>query len=105
MKYNAKINENGKKAIDTLQAIIMEKVIKSRENQSIVFGGALILMQLFDALKANPRSLLPKAIFKIDNSSIERKISDYIAGMTDNYAHRLHERIYGDYPRSVFEKL
>ncbi len=31
--------------------------------------------------------------------------ADYIANMTDEYAHRMHERLYGFNTRTIFERL
>jgi len=106
LKYYAKLDKDAANTVKDLKNIINEKVIKSQEVENIVFSGMMTVMQLFDAIKANPDKLLPKEYMdKFSPQFQQRTVCDYIAGMTDEYARRMHERIYGDYPRSILERL
>lgn len=60
-----------------------------------------VLRDLFDAYMADPQ-LLPQvaylahtAMMERDTASTARQVADYIAGMTDRYAAREHERLTG----------
>ncbi len=108
LKYKAKFSDDAQKIIEDIKKLIKNKTYESQEIQTIVFGGMMTIMQLFDVLVANPEKLLPpEYVNKISDSEDNnyRTVCDYISGMTDDFARRLHERIYGNSPGSVFEKL
>jgi len=69
----------------------------------------MVTMQLFAAIESNPKRLLSKYYSdKYNRASSylkKRIICNYIAGMTDEYAYRMHQRLYGENTRSVFEKI
>jgi len=100
LKYNAALNPNAKKAVVALKKLFKKLHIDKQQNQTIVIGGMITVMQLFDALIANPKSLLPEQFYEN-----ERGVCNYISGMTDEYARRLHGRIYGGKPGYILQKL
>ena len=57
-------------------------------------------MELFEALSSDPLRLLPSNSAKrwqyaLDNNgNTHRVIADYVAGMTDEYASRLHQTLF-----------
>jgi dGTPase len=53
--------------------------------------GKKIIKKLFLKIKNNPKKYIN--INKYSNSSVERTICDYIAGMTDRYAINLYKKI------------
>jgi dGTPase len=53
--------------------------------------GRKIIKKLFLKIKKNPKKYI--SILKYKNSSLERIICDYIAGMTDRYAINLYNKI------------
>ena len=53
--------------------------------------GRQIIRKLFLLIQKNPKKYIN--INKYKNSSIERTICDYIAGMTDRYAINLYKKI------------
>ena len=53
--------------------------------------GKMIIKKLFLFIKKNPKKYIN--IKKYKNSSLERIICDYIAGMTDRYAINLYKKI------------
>jgi dGTPase len=61
-------------------------------------------------LNSNPESLLDtknRILYKeaSDKDNALRIICDYIANMTDEYAYRMHERLFGFNTRTIFERL
>lgn len=108
-EYNVKFTSGMENQIDNLKDFIIANVIQSAQVQTSVFGGMMMIMQLFDAILADPKNLLASKLFrgryKKDPSNKYRIVCDFIAGMTDEYAYRLHQRIYGGDLGSVFEKL
>jgi len=53
-----------------------------------------IVTDLFTAFQAEPRMLPPQYRESAANEGVERAIADYIAGMTDRYAIREHQRLF-----------
>ncbi len=107
--YNIDLDEHTKKLVTFLKKYILEKLIKSDQVQTIVHGGMIVIMRLFDAYESNPTSLLSKHWQKkyeeVDIGSKKRVISNFIAGMTDEYAYRIYSRLYGHNTRNMFEKI
>jgi len=104
LRCNVIFDEETRDAVKKLKNLIQDNVIKSQPIQTVVYGGMLAIMQLFDAMLSNPDKLLPQE-YREGNADVERRICDYIAGMTDSYAYGMHKRLYGSSPGSVFDPL
>lgn len=93
--------------LESLKAIVMHRVIKTPEVQVLEYKGQLIVLKLFEVLRANPERLLPRSTFdKYKNANNkERVICDYISGMTDNYATKLYHKLFTPSNGSIFDKL
>ena len=70
----------------------------------------MVVQRLFEACSSNPGSLLDHKNRLLygqtdDDLSAMRVICDYIANMTDEYAYRMHERLFGFNTRTIFERL
>ena len=52
-----------------------------------------IVRELFDAFLSEPR-LLPPEFQRRGEDDLPRAIADYVAGMTDRYAIREHQRLF-----------
>jgi dGTPase len=111
LQHQATLKEKPKNFVGDLQDLVKKLLIDSQEVQTIEFGGMMVVMQLFDALESNPTKLLSKYFRnkykKAHNEPLAQKriICDYVAGMSDEYAYRMHQRLYGENTRSVFEKI
>ena len=93
-----------------LEKVIVTLVIKSPNVQHLEFKGQRIVIELFKALEMDPERFLPESTFKTyiqakNEKAQKRVICDYIAGMTDEYAAKLYERIFCPHRGSVFERL
>ena len=69
-----------------------------------------MVLRLFEAISSNPQSLLDKNnrllfVEAADEAQSLRVVCDYIANMTDEYAYRMHERLFGFNTRTIFERL
>lgn len=110
LKYNAVLLPEAKALLDYLMLCIYDHVIDSQEARTFEYGGQTVVLRLFEAISSNPMSLLDlknRLIFEAAASQEEawRVVSDYIANMTDEYAYRMHERLYGFNTRTIFERL
>ena len=115
LKWNAKLDENYRVILDFIFKLVVNKVIKSSNVQQLEFKGQKIIIELFQALDSDPLRLLPTSTLerynKIKDEDVDcedkrkRVICDYIAGMTDDYATRLYEKIYHPHKGSIFDRL
>lgn len=110
LKHNIRLQPEAAALLNYLMHCIYVNVIDSQEARTFEYGGQTVVLRLFEAISSNPRSLLDtknRALFveAQDELSAYRVISDYIANMTDEYAHRMHERLYGFNTRTIFERL
>ena len=83
-----------------LKRFIYQVVIRKPEIQQIEFKGQKLIIDLFSAFASDPMRLLPSSSqTKWANAQEKqghghRVISDYIAGMTDEYAYKVHQRLF-----------
>lgn len=81
------------------EKIIYKQVIKRTENTQLEYKGTKVITALYDVLLEAPNELLPKGTLekfnlKEDELHKRRVLSDYISGMTDNYALKVYRRIF-----------
>ena len=96
--------------LDYFMRCIYQYVIDSQEARTFEYGGQKVVQRLFEAFSSNPENLLDtknRLLFADapDKSQALRVICDYIANMTDEYAYRMHERLFGFNTRTIFERL
>lgn len=120
IKWNARLDESYEKLRKVIFNLVMSKVIKSSNVQQLEFKGQKIVSELFQAIDSDPERLLPEKTRNklegikeeyqsLDNQEYKkhraRLICDYIAGMTDDYATRLYEKIYYPHKGSIFDRM
>ena len=110
LKYNIVLLPEAKALLDYLTQCIYTYVIDSQEARTFEYGGQTVVLRLFEAISSNPGSLLDnknRALFQkaSDEEAALRVVCDYIANMTDEYAYRMHERLFGFNTRTIFERL
>ena len=109
-KYNINLIPEAHALLQYLMQCIFHNVIDSQEARTFEYGGQTVVLRLFDAISSNPKSLLDnknRELFKKaeDEIAAYRVVCDYIANMTDEYAYRMHERLFGFNTRTIFERL
>ncbi len=110
LKYNVLLKPEAGKLLDYCKRMIYQCVIDSQAARTFEYGGQIIILKLFEAISSNAASLLNAKNRQLyfaaaDESAAMRVICDYIANMTDDYAHRMHERLFGLNTRTIFERL
>lgn len=110
LKYVITLPEEALNLLHFLKKCIYDNVIDSQEARVFEYGGQTIILRLFEALSSNPSSLLDtknRTLYLEAQNEKDRArvICDYIANMTDEYAHRLHEQLFSYGTRSIFERL
>lgn len=110
LKYNLALIPQAAALLTYLMQCIYHNVIDSQEARTFEYGGQTVVLRLFDAISSNPGSLLDnknRVLFKQaeDETAAYRVVCDYLANMTDEYAYRMHERLFGFNTRTIFERL
>jgi dGTPase len=110
LRYRAYVQGDAGHLLKALQDAVYKRLITTQEVQTLEYRGQILVLSLFEALAADPKRLLPPAFvqqYKEAPSEDERMrvICDYIAGMTDEYATRIYERLFVPRQGSVFERL
>lgn len=99
LRFNAAFPENMEKALDVFKQFVFKRVIKKSEIQQLEYKGQLVVMELFKTFASDPERLLPENTQKRYNAAKERGaeirvIADYISGMTDEFASRMHGNLF-----------
>lgn len=110
LRYNITLKPEAYALLSWLQACIYQHVIDSQEARTFEYGGQTVISKLFEAFGSNPVSLLDNKNRELYQKALDtgnglRVICDYIANMTDEYAYRMHERLFGFNTRTIFERL
>lgn len=113
LDYHVELGEAERAVLNVLETIAREQVIFTQQVQTLEHRGRLIIRKLFEALDSAPTSLLDtnqqEAYRNATKSGCEsdrkRVVCDYVAGMTDEYATRMYERLFVPREGTVFDRL
>lgn len=96
LRFNAALPDRHQKLLKALKGLAYELVIRKAKVQQLERRGQMVVAQLFDTLLSDPEKLIPQSSWQdgCTESSKERRVCDYIAGMTDSYAERLYKRLF-----------
>jgi len=100
LRYNAKHPITAKTALEIFKNFVYQFVIRQTSIQQLEYRGQQIVMELFEALSSDPERLLPNNAKQrwlhasTHGENAHRVISDYIAGMTDDYATNLYKMLF-----------
>lgn len=95
--------------LKVLKGFVLTDVIRKPEVQLLEFKGQQMVMELFEAFASDPQRLLPSATAQrwqeslAEGHSGNRVIADYLSGMTDEFAARLHENLFTPRSGNLFE--
>ncbi|MCC2615646.1 deoxyguanosinetriphosphate triphosphohydrolase family protein [Aestuariibacter halophilus] len=99
LQYNAQLPDPHAKALTAFKLFVLKHVIRKPEIQVLEYKGQQVVMALFEAFSSDPERLLPHNTRERwhkeqQNDNGMRVIADYIAGMTDGFAARLHANLF-----------
>ncbi|MDN3610479.1 anti-phage deoxyguanosine triphosphatase [Vibrio ostreicida] len=102
LAFNAYLEPQMAQALDILKRFVGDYVIQVPHVQVVEYKGQQIIMDIFEALSADPERLLPIPIRNEwqqsrDPSEGYRVITDYISSMTDGHAQRLHQQLFASH--------
>jgi len=100
LAFNAELEPHMANALEVLKNFVSQYVIQIPDVQRFEYKGQQIIMDMFEALAADPERLLPTAtkekwqLAERTSGDGLRVICDYISAMTDAYAQRLHQQLF-----------
>ncbi|RUO39364.1 dGTPase [Aliidiomarina taiwanensis] len=103
IRYNVELPSDEAKLLSALKSVVFKHVINTPEIQQLRYRSQNMLLNLFSAFHAEPARLLPsnsrqrweKAFEEGGQEGADRALCDYIAGMTDDYAGHMYQRLFG----------
>ncbi|MBN9674101.1 anti-phage deoxyguanosine triphosphatase [Roseibium aggregatum] len=107
LRFRAQLPEHVSRFVEAIKDFIREEVVFSPGVQHLEFKGQMMVIAVFEVLKSDPKSFLPRDIYSKFNCSLDplREICDYVAGMTDSYLLKTYDRLFSPRMGSVFDKL
>ncbi|MGX9461880.1 anti-phage deoxyguanosine triphosphatase [Shewanella sp. A14] len=109
LKYNAELQPDFASTLHVLKQLVFKYVIRKPEIQMLEYKGQQIVMELFEAFASDPERLLPLNTRErwltatSEQTNPMRVIADYISGMTDEFAGRLHQQLFGSKTAGILE--
>ncbi|WP_100751964.1 anti-phage deoxyguanosine triphosphatase [Vibrio salilacus] len=102
LAFSAVLEPTMDKALNILKRFVSDYVIQVPHVQVVEYKGQQIIMDIFEALSADPERLLPVNVRQKwsvceNNSAGFRVIADYISSMTDGHAQRLHQQLFSSH--------
>ena len=97
--FQAALPDPARRFLDGFRNLVAERVIKTPQVQTLEYRGQQLVLHLFEALAGDPQRLLKGNFAEVhstagDEAAKLRVICDYVAGMTDEYATRMYERLF-----------
>lgn len=99
LKYRVELMPKRFELLRQLKKLVIDEVVYSQKIQTMAWKGRFIIKQLFEAMMNEP-NLLPvndRLLLNADTSiaNTARVVCDYIAGMTDSYAMKVYQQLFG----------
>lgn len=96
LRFNVTLPDDHMALLSKLKSLSYELVIQKAKVQQLELRGKLIVSELFRVLSSDPEKLIPSGSWEDGcvDSSLERRVCDYIAGMTDAYAEKTYKRLF-----------
>jgi len=92
------------KILHLIKDFVMKDVIFKPELQQLQYKGQQVVVKLFEIFLANPKRLLPTAVFADYEAVGPRAIADYLSAMTDVSAGKLYHKLMSPTAGSIFDR-
>ena len=80
--------------LESFKNVSLHLAIDKAAVQQLERRGKRVISDVFQALREDPRRLIPSWIEGEPSTSTSRRICDYVAGMTDSYAEKVYSRLF-----------
>ena len=87
-----------------IKDFVMQHVILRPELQMLQYKGQRVVVTLFEIFAANPKRLLPVAVYQEYEECGLRAIADFLASMTDVSAGKLYHKLLSPTSGSIFDR-
>ena len=87
-----------------IKDFVMQHVIFRPELQMLQYKGQRVVVRLFEIFEANPKRLLPSAVYEQYCILGHRAIADYLSSMTDVSAGKLYHKLLSPTSGSIFDR-
>lgn len=99
LKYRVELMAERFELLRLLKKLVIDEVVYSQTVQTMAWKGRFVVKQLFEAMMNEP-NLLPhndRLTLKAGSSTADkaRVVCDYISGMTDSYAMKIYQQLFG----------
>lgn len=96
LRFNAGLPDTHEELLKKLKGLAYELVIRKAKVQQLERRGQRVVSRLYLELLSAPKLLIPQGSWEdgVDDSTTERRVCDYVAGMTDAYAEKLYKRLF-----------
>ena len=96
LRFNAVLPDAHERLLKNLKGLAYELIIRKAKVQQLERRGQIVVAKLFAELLSDPKSLIPQGSWEdgVGDSTKERRVCDYVAGMTDAYAEKLYKRLF-----------
>lgn len=93
--------------IEAVKKCILERVILSPRLQHGRLQGQMSLVKIFDVMRNDPRHQLPEKQYRryVERGCDDRVICDWLAGSSEEFIRKLHERLFTAGAASVTDRL
>jgi dGTPase len=96
LTYRAGLEPAHRVILDHLKALSFRLVIDRAHIRQLEWRGQRVVTQLFTAMAERPEQLIPGGSWDDGDTTApdERRVADYLAGMTDAYAEKVYRRLF-----------
>ncbi len=88
-------NKELKRDIKELKKILYQKLYQHPQILKKMHAGKVCIKKLFKAFVDEPKLMPQKFYERTENEKVYRVVADFIAGMSDRYAMKLYQELYG----------
>lgn len=96
LRFRATLPEEHQVLLEALRDMSFQLVITKAHVRQLERRGQRLVSEIFRALREDPEQLIPESSWSDGDLSAtaDRRICDYVAGMTDSYAERVYRRLF-----------
>lgn len=96
LAFRASLPTTHRALLDQLRDMAFHLVIRRAHVRQLEKRGELVVSEIFRCLREDPEQLVPSGSWNDGEtgSTVDRRVCDYVAGMTDSYADRVYRRLF-----------
>ena len=104
LRLQASMDQQAYDILLLIKNFVMSHVIFRPELQMLQYKGQRVIVRLFEIFEANPKRLLPVAVYDKFLTEGHRAIADYLSSMTDVSAGKLYHKLLSPTSGSIFDR-